>query len=65
MPPFSTELLQAGSQAIEKARAANAPTPRARDWIEAVALFYEGHDTVAQKIRTARSERALGNLHER
>ncbi len=65
VPPFSKELLQAGWQAIEKARAANAPTQRERDWIEAVALFYEGYDTVDQKTRTARYERAMGNLHER
>ena len=43
VPPFSKELLQAGWQAIGKARAANAPTARERDWIEAVALFYEGY----------------------
>ena len=31
VPPFSKELLQAGWQAIEKARAAHAPTQRERD----------------------------------
>jgi hypothetical protein len=65
VPPFSTELLQAGWQAIEKARAANAPTERERDWIEAVALFYDGYDTVDQRTRTARYERAMSNLHAR
>ena len=65
VPPFSKELLQAGWQAIQKARAANAPTPREREWIEALALFYENYDTVDQKTRTARYERAMGNLHER
>jgi hypothetical protein len=65
VPPFSKELLQAGSDAIKKARAANAPTPRERDWIEAVAQFYEDYDTVDQKTRTARYERAMSNLHER
>ena len=65
VPPFSKELLRGGWQAIEKARAANAPTPRERDWIEAVALFYEDYDTVDQKTRTARYERAMSNLHER
>jgi hypothetical protein len=64
VPPFSKELLQAGWQAIQKARAANAPTEREREWIEAVALFYEGYDSVDQKTRTARYERAMGNLHE-
>jgi len=65
VPPFSKELSEAGWQAIQKARAANAPTEREREWIEAVALFYEGYDTVEQKTRTARYERAMGNLHER
>jgi len=65
VPPFSKELLQAGWNAIEKARAANAPTQRERDWIEAVALFYDEYDTVDQKTRTARYERAMSNLHER
>jgi len=65
VPPFSRELLQAGWDAIKKARAANAPTARERDWIEAVAQFYEDYDTVDQKTRTARYERAMSNLHER
>ena len=65
VPPFSKELLGAGWQAIQKARAANAATAREREWIEAVALFYEDYETVDQKTRTARYERAMGNLHER
>jgi hypothetical protein len=65
VPPFSKELLQAGWQAIQQARAANAPTAREREWIEAVALFYEDYATVDHKTRTARYERAMGNLHER
>ena len=50
--------------AIKKARAANAPTARERDWIEAVAQFYEGYDTVDQKTRTARYERAMRTVHQ-
>jgi hypothetical protein len=65
VPPFSKESLQAGWQAIEKARAANAPTQRERDWIEAVALFYADYDKVDQKTRTARYERAMSNLRQR
>lgn len=65
VPPFSKESLQAGWQAIEKARAANAPTQRERDWIEAVALFYADYDKIDQKTRTARYERAMSNLHQR
>jgi hypothetical protein len=65
VPPFSKELLQAGWQAIEKARAAKAQTQRERDWIEAAALFYQDYETVDQKTRTARYERAMGTLHER
>jgi hypothetical protein len=65
VPPFSKEQSQAGWQAIQKARAAKAATEREREWIEAVALFYEGYDSVDQKTRTARYERAMGNLHQR
>src|SRR5262245_4378695 len=41
--PFPPQMLQQGWEAIERARAANARTQRERDWIEALAPFYEGH----------------------
>src|SRR5258707_6240164 len=44
--PFPPEVLQQGFSAIEKARAAHAATQRQRDWIDALAVFFEDYDTV-------------------
>ena len=63
--PFPPQLLQQGWQAIERARTANARTQRERDWIEALAAFFEGHATIDQQTRTQRYVAAMGRLHER
>jgi tetratricopeptide (TPR) repeat protein len=63
--PFPPEVLQQGLAAIEKARAARASTQRERDWIDALALFFQDYDTVDQKTRTAKYEAAMARLHER
>jgi hypothetical protein len=65
VPPFSHEALQAGWDAIEKARSARAPTQRERDWIEALSVFFEHYDTLDQETRTAKYEAAMAKLHER
>jgi hypothetical protein len=65
VPPFSHEALQAGWDAIEKARSARAPTQSERDWIEALSMFFEHYDTLDQKTRTAKYEAAMAKLHER
>ena len=65
LPPFPKTLLQAGWEAIEKARAANPPTQRERDWIEALGVFFASYDTLDQKTRTAKYEAAMAQLHER
>jgi hypothetical protein len=65
VPPFPRALLQAGWEAIEKARSANPPTQRERDWIEALSVYFENHDTLDQKTRTAKYETAMAKLHER
>ena len=65
LPPFPKTLLQAGWEAIEKARAAIPPTQRERDWIEALGVFFESYDTLDQKTRTAKYEAAMAKLHER
>jgi hypothetical protein len=65
VPPFSREALQAGWNAIEKARSAGAPTQYERDWIEALSVFFEHYDTLDQKTRTAKYEAAMAKLHER
>jgi hypothetical protein len=63
--PFPPQLLQQGAAAIRQARAAATQTPRERDWIAALAPFFENHDTVDQQTRTIRYEAAMARLHER
>jgi hypothetical protein len=65
LPPFTKGALQSGWEAIEKARAANPPTQRERDWIEALSEFFASYDTLEQKTRTAKYESAMAKLHER
>ena len=62
--PFPPEVLQQGSAAIEKARAAHATTRRERDWIDALAVFFQDYDTIDQKTRSAGYEAAMLKLHE-
>jgi tetratricopeptide (TPR) repeat protein len=57
--------LKQGPEAIQKARAASPPTQRERDWIEALATFFEGFDTVDQRTRSARYEAAMERLYRR
>jgi hypothetical protein len=64
IPPFSHEALQAGWDAIEKARSARAPTGRERDWIAALGVFFENYGTLDQKTRTSKYEAAMARLHE-
>jgi hypothetical protein len=63
--PFAPALLKNGAEAIEKARAATAKTPRESDWIEALALFFRDYDTVGQEMRTREYEAAMERLHAR
>jgi len=65
VPPFPQALLQAGWEAIEKARSANPPTQRERDWIEALSVYFANYDTLDQKTRTSKYETAMAELHER
>jgi hypothetical protein len=65
VPPFSHEALQAGWNAIEKARSARAATQYERDWIEALSVFFEHYDTLDQRARSAKYEAAMAKLHER
>ena len=62
-PPFAPANLQRGRDAIEKARAVTTATPRERDWIEAMAVFFQDYETVGQRIRTARYADAMAKLH--
>jgi len=63
--PFAPALLKQGSEAIQKARAASPPTQRERDWIEALAAFFDGYDTVDQRTRSERYEAAMARLYRR
>jgi hypothetical protein len=61
--PFAPALLKQGWEAIQKARAASPPTQRERDWIEALATFFDGYDTVDQRTRSERYEAAMARLY--
>jgi hypothetical protein len=63
--PFPGNVLKAGWEAVEKARAAKNKTDRERDWIEALAAFYLNYQTVPQRVRTANYEAAMAQLSAR
>jgi hypothetical protein len=63
--PFAPALLKQGWEAIQKARTAAPPTQRERDWIEALAVFFQDYDTVDQRTRSARYEVAMERLYGR
>ena len=63
--PFPGDVLKAGWEAIEKARAAPQQTERERLWIEALAAFFENYASVPQQSRTANYEAAMARLHAR
>jgi tetratricopeptide (TPR) repeat protein len=63
--PFPPALLKQGWEAIQKARATAPPTEREREWIEALAVFFQDYDTVDQRTRSARYETAMERLHDR
>jgi hypothetical protein len=58
----SAQALEQGSAAIERAKAANAPTEREREYIAAVELLYKDFATVDQRTRTLAYEKAMENL---
>ena len=61
--PFPPDLLSQGWIAIQQARGATTATPRERDWIEALAVFFEDYDTLGQQTRSIRYESAMARLH--
>jgi hypothetical protein len=63
--PLPPELLKAGWEAIEKARAASVKTPRERDWIEALAAYFKDYAAVDQRTRTLAYEAAMERLSAR
>ena len=61
-PPKDVE---AGWNALEKARAAGAKTQRERDWIEAIGAYYRDHDKIALDQRLAAYSKAMERMTER
>jgi len=62
-PPLKD--LEAGWNALEKARAAGAKTQRERDWIEAISAYYRDHDQLALTQRLAAYSKAMERMTER
>jgi predicted Zn-dependent protease len=63
--PFPGDVLKAGWEAVEKARAATQKDERESAWIEALAAFYQDYATVPQRARTANYEAAMARLTAR
>ena len=62
VPPFPPAALQRGWQAIERARAAPPRTERERDWVDALAPFFQDYERVDQPARTLAYEAAMERL---
>ena len=56
---------QAASEALEKARAIGAKTPRERGWIEALSAYYRDYDKVSLDTRLAAYNKAMEQLTQR
>lgn len=63
--PPSLKDAQAASEALEKARAIGAKTPRERDWIEALGAYYRDYDKVPVETRLAAYNTAMEQLTQR
>ena len=62
LPPFPPEALRRGWEAIQRARAAPPRTERERDWVEAMAAFFQDYEHVPQRTRTLAYEAAMERL---
>jgi hypothetical protein len=63
-PPTPLDL-QAGSAAVEKAKAAGAKTQRERDYIAAMELFYKDSDTRTHAPRALDYEKSMQQIYQR
>ncbi|HEY2013172.1 MAG TPA: hypothetical protein VGH38_06690 [Bryobacteraceae bacterium] len=63
-PPAAEDLNQ-GAAALDRAVAIGAKTPRERDYIASLAVFYKDWETVAHTTRAKAYEQALAHLAER
>jgi tetratricopeptide (TPR) repeat protein len=57
--------LQMAWEALEKAQAIGAKTPRERDWIDALSAYYRDHDKVAVDARLLAYSKAMEQLTQR
>src|SRR5262245_46424170 len=55
----------AASEALDKARAIGAKTPRERDWIDAIGAYYRDHDKLALDTRLAAYTKAMEQMTQR
>src|SRR4051812_17064522 len=56
---------QAAWEALEKARAVGAKTPREREWIEALSAYYRDHDKTPVNARLAAYNAAMAQMAQR
>ena len=61
----SPKMLAEGQAVVQRALKTGNPTPRERDYINAVAELYKDYETVPQRNRTLAYERAMEQLHQR
>jgi hypothetical protein len=59
------QVLKQGWEAVERAKAAGAKTPRERDWIAAVEAFYKDADKQDHRTRALAYEKAMEQLTQR
>jgi hypothetical protein len=63
--PPTARGLEEGTAAVGRAKAAGAKSPREREWIEAIAVFYQDHDKVDHRTRAVGYEKAMESLSRR
>ena len=63
--PQPRRALEEGLQAIQRAKAANPRTPRERDFVEALEMFYRDSDKVDNRTRALAYEKAMEQLVQR
>ncbi len=61
--PTPRQALEAGWLAVEQARAVGAPTQREREYIAAVAAFYQDADTLDHRTRALAYEQAMERVY--
>ena len=60
--PWDKATLQRGLEFVQKGEAIGAKTQRERDWLAAIKVFYQDHETVDQNTRSANYEKAMERL---